>query len=206
MSDPVVADVVIVGSGIAGALTAYTLARSGVKVLILEAGPRVDRQKALAHFRASATKSPNSPYPAHPKVPQPDSDAIGAYYVQAGPETFNTLQARVVGGTTWHWGGLALRYHPSDFALRTRYGVGVDWPLAYTDVEPWYVEAENAIGVAGPADEDWDAPRSQGYPMPMVAPTYLDQVVAAACKTIGMKMTPVMKALKTINRETRPPS
>ena len=45
-------------------------------------------------FRASATKSPNSPYPAHPKVPQPDSDAIGAYYVQAGPETFNTLRKK----------------------------------------------------------------------------------------------------------------
>ena len=109
MSDPLVADVVVVGSGIAGALTVYTLARSGVNVLILEAGPRVDRQRAVMNFRASATKSPNSPYPAHPKVPQPDSDAIGAYYVQAGPETFNTLQARVVGGTTWHWGGLALR-------------------------------------------------------------------------------------------------
>ncbi|HEY5863532.1 MAG TPA: GMC family oxidoreductase [Casimicrobiaceae bacterium] len=205
MSDPLVADVVIVGSGIAGALTAYTLARSGVNVLILEAGPRVDRQKAVANFRASATKGPNSPYPAHPKVPQPDSDAIGAYYVQAGPETFNTLQARVVGGTTWHWGGLALRYHPNDFVLKSKYGVGVDWPLAYTDIEPWYVEAENTIGVAGPANEDWDAPRSQGYPMPMVAPTYLDQVVAAACKSIGLTMAPFPQARNTIGRDGRPP-
>ncbi|MEO5764453.1 MAG: GMC family oxidoreductase [Casimicrobiaceae bacterium] len=205
MSDPLAADVVIVGSGIAGALTAFTLARSGVKVLILEAGPRVDRQKAVANFRASATKSPNSPYPPHPKVPQPDSDAIGDYYVQAGPEIFNTLQARVVGGTTWHWDGLALRYHPNDFVLKSKYGVGVDWPLSYTDIEPWYVEAENAIGVAGPADEDWDAPRSQGYPMPMVAPTYLDQVVAAACKTIGLTMAPFPQARNTIGRDGRPP-
>ena len=125
--------------------------------------------------------------------------------MQAGPETFNTLQARVVGGTTWHWGGLALRYHPNDFVLKSKYGVGVDWPLAYTDIEPWYVEAENAIGVAGPADEDWDAPRSQGYPMPMVAPTYLDQVVAAACKTIGLTMAPFPQARNTIGRDGRPP-
>ena len=62
---PLAADVVIVGSGIAGAMTAYTLARSGVSVLVLEAGPRVDRAKATMLFRKSPTKGPNSPYPSH---------------------------------------------------------------------------------------------------------------------------------------------
>jgi choline dehydrogenase-like flavoprotein len=205
MTDVLNADVVIVGSGVAGALAGYSLARTGARVLLLEAGPRVDRAKALAHFRASATKSPNSPYPAHPMVPQPDSDDIGAYYVQAGPETFNTLQARVVGGTTWHWGGLALRYHPNDFVLRSKYGVAVDWPLRYIDVEPWYVEAENALGVAGPPDEDWGAPRSAPYPMPMVAPTYSDQIVARACAQIGLTMAPFPQARNTVPRDGRPP-
>jgi choline dehydrogenase-like flavoprotein len=205
MNDVLNADVVIVGSGVAGAMTGYSLARTGARVLILEAGPRVDRAKALMHFRASPTKGPNSPYPAHPMVPQPDSDAIGAYYVQAGPDTFNTLQARVVGGTTWHWGGLALRYHPNDFLLKSNYGVGVDWPLQYIDIEPWYVEAENALGVAGPSDEDWGSPRSAGYPMPMVAPTYLDQVIARACAQIGLSMAPFPQARNTIGRDGRPP-
>ena len=138
-------------------------------------------------------------------VPQPDSDDIGAYYVQAGPDTFNTLQARVVGGTTWHWGGLTLRYHPNDFVLKSKYGVGVDWPLAYIDIEPWYVEAENAMGVAGPPDEDWGAPRSAPYPMPMVAPTYSDQVVARACAQVGLTMAPFPQARNTIARDGRPP-
>ena len=199
------ADVVIVGSGVAGALAGYSLARTGARVLILEAGPRVDRAQAVSFFRASPTKGPNSPYPAHPMVPQPDSDDIGAYYVQAGPDTFNTLQARVVGGTTWHWGGLTLRYHPNDFVLKSKYGVGVDWPLAYIDIEPWYVEAENAMGVAGPPDEDWGAPRSAPYPMPMVAPTYSDQVVARACAQIGLTMAPFPQARNTIARDGRPP-
>ena len=79
-------------------------------------------------FRNSPTKDPNSPYPAHPMVPQPDDNDIGAYYVQAGPVTFRGLQARVVGGTTWHWGGLTLRYRPNDFVLKSKFGVGVDWP------------------------------------------------------------------------------
>ena len=205
MSDALAADVVIVGSGVAGALTGYTLARGGVKVLILEAGPRVDRAKALVNFRRSPTKSPNSPYPAHPKVPQPDDADIGAYYVQAGPETFNTLQARVVGGTTWHWGGLALRYHPNDFVMHSKYGVAVDWPLSYEDLEPWYGEAENALGVAGPDNEDWGSPRSAPYPMPPVAPTYLDKVVGAACSKVGLAMAPFPQARNTVFRDDRPP-
>ena len=102
-------------------------------------------------FRNSPTKGPNSPYPAHPKVPQPDDDDIGAYYVQAGPVTFRGLQARVVGGTTWHWGGLTLRYRPNDFVLKSKFGVGVDWPLVVHRLEPWYGEAEREIGVCGPA-------------------------------------------------------
>ena len=48
MSDTLSADVVIVGSGVAGAMTGYSLARAGVKVLILEAGPRVDRAQAVS--------------------------------------------------------------------------------------------------------------------------------------------------------------
>ena len=171
MADTLTADVVIVGSGVAGAITGYALARAGVKVLILEAGPRVDRAKAVVAFRNSPTKGPNSPYPAHPKVPQPDPEDIGSYYVQAGPVTFNGLQARVVGGTTWHWGGLTLRYRPNDFRLKSKFGVGVDWPLSYDDLEPWYAEAEREIGVAGPPDYDWGSPRSSPDPMPPIAPT-----------------------------------
>ncbi len=205
MSHVLTADVVIVGSGVAGAITGYTLARAGVKVLILEAGPRVDRGKAVMQFMQSPTKGPNSPYPANPKVPQPDSDDIGAYYVQAGPVPFRGLQARVVGGTTWHWGGLTLRYRPNDFVLKSKFGVGVDWPLSYSDLEPWYGEAESEIGVCGPTDYDWGAPRSTPYPMPPIAPTYLDTVIGAACAHVGLSMAPFPHGRNSVGRDDRPP-
>ncbi|MFO1314012.1 MAG: GMC family oxidoreductase [Burkholderiales bacterium] len=205
MADILNADVVIVGSGVAGAMTGYSLARAGLKVLILEAGPRVDRAKAVVQFRNSPTKGPNSPYPANPKVPQPDPDDIGAYYVQAGPVTFNGLQARVVGGTTWHWGGLTLRYRPNDFRLKSKFGVGVDWPLSYDDLEPWYAEAEREIGVCGPPDYDWGSPRSSPYPMPPIAPTYLDGVIGAACASVGLTMAPFPHGRNSVGRDGRPP-
>ena len=205
MADILTADVVIVGSGVAGAITGYSLARAGARVLILEAGPRVDRAKAVVQFRNSPTKGPNSPYPANPKVPQPDPDDIGSYYVQAGPVTFNGLQARVVGGTTWHWGGLTLRYRPNDFRLKSKFGVGVDWPLSYDDLEPWYAEAEREIGVCGPPDYDWGSPRSTPYPMPPIAPTYLDTVIGAACAGVGLTMAPFPHGRNSVGRDGRPP-
>ena len=199
------ADVVIVGSGVAGAMTGYTLARAGVKVLILEAGPRVDRGKATIAFRNSPTKGPNSPYPAHPKVAQPDGDDIGAYYVQSGPVLFRGLQARVVGGTTWHWVGTTLRFRPNDFVLRSKFGVGVDWPLSYEDIEPWYGEAEREMGVCGPPDYDWGAPRSTPYPMPPLAPSYLDTVIGAACKHVGLSLAPFPHGRNSVGYDGRPP-
>ncbi len=199
------ADVVIVGSGIAGAMTGYRLAQAGFKVLILEAGPRVDRAQAVTLFRKSPTKDPNSPYPSHPKIPQPDLNDIGAYYVQAGPVSFRGLQARVVGGTTWHWGGLTLRYRPNDFRLKSKFGVGVDWPLSYDDLEPWYVEAESEIGVCGPPDYDWGSPRSAPYPMPAIAPTYLDGIIGAACGKVGLTMARFPHGRNSVGRDGRPP-
>ena len=205
MSDVLTADVVIVGSGVAGAMTAYTLARSGVSVLILEAGQRVDRSQAVALFRRSPTKDPDSPYPPHPKVAQPDPANIGNYYVQSGPVTFNGLQLRVVGGTTWHWGGLTLRYRPNDFMLKSKFGVGVDWPLRYEDLEPWYGEAEREIGVCGPPDYDWGAPRSSPYPMPPITPTYLDTVIGSACGKVGLSLAPFPHGRNSVGRDGRPP-
>jgi choline dehydrogenase-like flavoprotein len=203
MSLTLSADVVVVGSGVAGAVTGYRLARRGIKVLILEAGPRVDRAQAVERFERSPDKNPNAPYPPLREVPQPDERDFKAYYVQEGPDEFRGLQTRAVGGTTWHWGGTALRFHPSDFQLRTRYGVGVDWPIRYEDLEPFYGEAEREIGVAGDPAEDWGAPRSTPYPMPPVAPTYLDRVVQTACAKLGLTVTGFPQGRNTLPYDGR---
>jgi choline dehydrogenase-like flavoprotein len=205
MSQSFQADVVIVGSGVAGAITGYRLARTGAKVLILEAGPRVDRAVALLRFQKSLDKSPNSPYPAMPHAPQPEERDLNAYYVQEGPDEFRGLQTRVVGGTTWHWGGTALRLHPNDFVLKSKYGVGVDWPIRYADLDAFYNEAESEIGVAGESSEDWGSPRRSPNPMPAVAPTYLDQQVKAACAPLGLTVAPFPQGRNTVVRDNRPP-
>ena len=84
----------------------------------------------------------------------------------------------MVGGTTWAWRGNVPRYIPSDFKLKTLFGVGVDWPINYDDLESWYCDAEDALGVAADHKE-WNgifgAYRSREFPMSRIAQAYGDE-------------------------------
>src|SRR5690606_16548444 len=104
MSD-VLAEVVVIGSGVAGSLAAAELAPRGVKVAILEAGARVDRQEGVERFWQAANKVPESPYPPVPQAMHPVTSDLGGWYRQAGPEMFRSTYLKAVGGTTWHWLG-----------------------------------------------------------------------------------------------------
>ena len=70
-------DVVVVGSGVAGALVGWQLAKAGVAVTILEAGPPIDRDAAVEVFRAATAKVPESPYPNTDWAPRPSVLEIG---------------------------------------------------------------------------------------------------------------------------------
>jgi choline dehydrogenase-like flavoprotein len=198
------ADVVIVGAGVAGSVMAASLAKAGLKVLMLEAGPRVNRAQALAQFRGALVKVPESPYPNLPSAPYPRSDDLEDYYVQDGPDRFASTYLRVVGGTTWHWLGTTLRFVPDDFRLRSRFGVGVDWPISYDDLEPWYCEAERELGVAGDPNAELNAPRSRPYPLPPIPLSYLDQRVASALIGSGYTVQPTPQARTSRAHEGRP--
>jgi choline dehydrogenase-like flavoprotein len=205
MADDLQANVVIVGAGVAGMLVAYRLAQAGVKVLVLEAGPPVDRSEALAHYRNAVAKTPESPYPDTFYAPRPAVDKLDAYYVQAGPVFFKSTYERRVGGTTWHWLGTTLRHLPNDFRLRSLYGVAVDWPIRYEQLEPWYCAAEQELGVAGDSEEDLGSPRSQPYPMQALPLTYLDKQMAVAVAPLGLHVHVTPQARNSRAFDGRPP-
>ena len=189
-------DVVIVGGGIAGAMVAKRLAAAGQEVLVLEAGDAGGRRWAtyrsyVERYQGQLVKVPNAPYPNPPQAPSPTVLDItnippdgppdtNGYFVQCGPVPFGSDYQRSLGGTTLHWFGLTPRMLPPDFEMASTYGVGVDWPLTYDDLVPWYEQAEAEIGVAGEVAQRPPAEvHREGYVFPMhaVPPSYLDQTL-----------------------------
>ncbi|MCB8879440.1 GMC family oxidoreductase [Acidisoma cellulosilytica] len=173
------ADIVVVGSGVCGALAARKLALAGASVLMLEAGPRITRDRIVHNFRTSPFKSDLSkPYPNSVFAPFPDyAPENNGYLEQAGPYPYLPQYLRVVGGTSWHWAAQAWRFVPNDFRIKSKYGVGRDWPISYDDLEPYYNEAEILWGVSGPPEMAKYSPRSQPFPMAPVAKSWLEQRV-----------------------------
>jgi len=164
-------DVCIIGSGITAAMVAHKLARtSTAKILVIEAGddiPPLDKRAALRQRNRAYDENP---WPG---------DHLDGYEVD-GP-----LQSRsmCVGGLAMHWGGVTPRFSPEDFKLKSLFGVGHDWPITYDDLDPFYIEAEQVLGVAGEQGPAAMDPRGNPFPMPMLPLTYnLEQLKGWAAK------------------------
>ena len=154
---------------------------------VVEAGPRVDRGVALERFKQSAVRVPEAPYESGPHADSP-ATIKDNYIRQDGPDPFRSTYLRLVGGTTWHWLGTALRLLPPDLELRSRYGVGADWPLAYHDLAPWYDVAESELGVSGHDDDVFGPPHQKPYPMPGLPATLGDRLMDQVASTVGFKV------------------
>lgn len=190
-------DVVVIGSGVAGAMVAYRLAKAGASVLILESGSKNPPRSRMVGDYVTAIANPgkslHSPFVnAEADVNAPSPDVSLAYYDQPTPADphaiFKSTYERRTGGSTWHWLGHTPRLLRSDFRMRSSFGGGkdvppdvVDWPISYDDLESWYCDAEHEMGVAG-SHEEWkdlfNSPRSKPFPMSMIWPSFSDIWIA----------------------------
>lgn len=197
-------DVLVVGSGVAGALAAERLARAGLRVLILEAGAPVDRAQAVQNFWGARVKVPECAYPVVSQAVHPTTDRPRDWFQQQGPDLFKSTYLKVVGGTTWHWLGTCVRLLPSDFKTLSERGYGIDWPIGYGELEPFYLEAEHALGVAGSSVHDLGSPRSGSFALPEIPQSYLDKTLAKALAGTRFEVRATPQARNSVPHDDRP--
>jgi choline dehydrogenase-like flavoprotein len=190
-------DVVIVGSGIAGALVALRLGQNKKKVLVLEAGAPVPTNinEEMDRFYRASAKVPESAYkpellkdpsnqdtladPATVPAGRPTvltlagaeswRDPLQSYLIQTGVVPFGSTYERIGGGTALHWLGTSLRLLPNDFHMEKYRSDWPKWPteINYESLERWYCEAEKEIGVSGSSVEQSYAGLSFSHEYPM---------------------------------------
>lgn len=147
-------DAVVIGSGFGGAMVARPLIDAGLSVLMLERGDWVWRGPDNWNPSAAGLLTPHysseSPYRV---CSSQGEQKIGAFFNVGGPSVF--------------YGGASFRYRENDFTPDPAL-IGdsrAAWPIGYTELEPWYAEAEGLLGVAGQAAADpTEPPRSGPYP------------------------------------------
>jgi choline dehydrogenase-like flavoprotein len=158
-------DAIVVGSGISGGWAAKELCEKGLKVLLLERGKPVEHPNYL-----TATKNPwEIDYRGHLTQEDKARSPIQArhysyradnkhYYINdlENPYTetkrFDWIRGDIVGGRSMLWGRATYRWSDVDFEANAQDGHGVDWPIRYKDLAPWYDYVESFIGVSGNAD------------------------------------------------------
>ena len=184
-------DVCIVGSGISAAMVAERLADSSrCSVVVVEAGDESDPLSARTALRRRYLDYGESPW---------RNDHLEGYDVPG-------MQSRSmqVGGLAMHWGGVTPRWTPEDFRLQSLYGVHTDWPISYQDLDPYYLEAEERLGVSGeqgPLELD---PRSAPYPQPPLPLTYNLGLLREWVAKAGVRMWSQPSAKNAVPYRGRP--
>ena len=212
-------EVVVIGSGAGGAAFAWGLARRGVKVHVLEAGPRYIPQSDY-RLASPAWERTRFPHKVPTRGRQTHAPLQKLTPQWADLRSWNHLTGRLVtgdqrafwaylhvvgvGGSTLHYAGEAHRLHPQTMRLRSRFGVGVDWPLDYAALEPYYLQAERVIGVAGPA-ETGARTRMAPYPLPAHALSFASQRLGQGCAALGLSWTQNPVAILSRAYDGRPP-
>ena len=185
------ADVLIVGAGPSGAITAKRLAEEGYRVLVLEQGDWPDYSKAEV-TREDFPLTAGRDWGWDPNVRK----APGDYPIDDSDSDITALMWNGVGGGTVVYAAQWQRNMPSDFRVKTLDGVADDWPLTYEDLEPYYVRVERDFGISGLAG-DTAFPPGEGPPLPPVPLGPAGKRVAQAHNELGWHWWPAPLAIAT---------
>lgn len=156
-------DAIVVGSGISGGWAAKELTEKGLIVLMLERGRNLEHSKDyktaskniwdMPH-RGATSQQQKAAYPvihrgwaANEAVMDYWANEKDSPYVEKKP--FTWWRSYQLGGRSILWGRQSYRWSPMDFEANAKDGVGIDWPVRYKDIAPWYDYVEKFAGISG---------------------------------------------------------
>ncbi len=201
-------DVCIVGSGAGASPVAYTLAKAGFSVVVLEKGPWLDEKDFYKDELACCRRSVYTPHlkdERHVIEDYNGKDKDGNYK-WAAESTYesgwNFWNGNCVGGASNFMSGYFYRLKPVDFYLRSEFGPikganVVDWPIQYQELEPYYEKVERLVGVSGHAIEHAFAePRStKDFPYPPTVEHPISGYFDKACKALNYQSLQTPRAV-----------
>lgn len=173
--DPV--DVLVVGSGIGGAIASRVLAEAGLKVVCLEQGDWT-RPESRPHFEPDWEWRRLTSFSTAPNVRARAED----YPVDTQDET--TLMWNAVGGSTGIYTATWPRFRPSDFRKGTEHGCQPDWPFTYEDLAPWFERNDRDCGVSGMLGDPAIPPRGP-FTTPPLRHAGVTEAAAAGFDRLG---------------------
>jgi len=164
--EPTSFDAIVVGSGISGGWAAKELCEKGLKTLVLERGRNVVHIKDYPTMNMNPWELPHRGAMARQQLKEnPLISKAAGYgedtahffvkdrdhpYIQEKP--FDWIRGYQVGGKSIIWGRACQRWSKYEFTAPERQGYGINWPIGYDDVAPWYSHVEKFIGVCGNRD------------------------------------------------------
>jgi gluconate 2-dehydrogenase alpha chain len=216
-------DVVVVGLGAVGGVAVLPLARAGLEVIGLEAGPWLTpRDFAPDELRNNFRGWPQSAQKANGEIPTHRPNASAPY----SPRLPIHPMMNAVGGTSLHYWAQSWRLNPWDFKVVTetkrRYGASripkgstvEDWPFGLEELEPYYDKVEYEVGVSGQAGNIngtvdrrgniFEGARQRAYPMPPLRGSEYTERMAAAAKNLGWHPFPGPAAINSQAYDERP--
>ena len=178
-------DAVVIGTGAGGAPLLARLARAGLKIVALEAGKYWSPAEDFATDEAAQNKL----FWNDERLSAGDD-----------PIAFGKNNSGIgVGGSTLHYTAYTPRAHADDFRLFTEFGVGRDWCVGYKDLEAYYDEIENLLGISGFSPYPWSEPKRRKYPLPPLPLNGAAQLMERGCRQLNIKTVPAANAALSEN-------